>query len=179
MKMTVKAGDTVLVIAGKDKGKQGKVMETYPDANRVLVENINVVKKHQKPKSQQDKGGIITKVAPFDASNVQVICPVCGKATRVAHREIEGEKVRACKKCNGSLDKKFVKQTKKEVKKVEKEAKKAEPKTEAVKKSADTAKSSAKATTTKTTEKKVATKAAPKTAATATKKSTSSKETSK
>ena len=117
MKMTIKTGDNVLVIAGKDKGKTGKVTAVYADSNRVLVENVNVVTKHQKPRSQQDKGGIFKKPAPIEASNVQVVCPVCGKATRVAHSEVEGKKVRTCKKCNASLDKEFVKATKKEAKK--------------------------------------------------------------
>ena len=117
MKMTVKSGDNVLVIAGKDKGKTGKVSAVYADSNKVLVENVNIVSKHQKPKSQQDKGGIFKRPAPIEASNVLVVCPVCGKATRVAHTEIDGKKVRSCKKCGASLDKEFVKQTKKEAKK--------------------------------------------------------------
>ena len=117
MKMTIKTGDNVLVIAGKDKGKIGKVTAVNADLNKVLVENVNVVTKHQKPRSQQDKGGIVKKSAPIDASNVQVICPVCGKATRVAHADVDGKKVRVCKKCNASLDKEFVKATKKEAKK--------------------------------------------------------------
>lgn len=115
MKMTVKSGDTVVVIAGKDKGKTGKV--TGIMEGRVLVENVNMVSKHQKPRTQKDKGGIIRKNAPIDASNVMVICPVCGKATRVAHTEINGKKVRSCKKCGASIDKEFVKQTKKDAKK--------------------------------------------------------------
>lgn len=115
MKMTVKSGDTVVVIAGKDKGKTGKV--TGIMEGRVLVENVNMVSKHQKPRTQKDKGGIIRKNAPIDASNVMVICPVCGKATRVAHTEISGKKVRSCKKCGASIDKEFVKQTKKDAKK--------------------------------------------------------------
>ena len=118
MKMTVKTGDTVVVIAGKDKGKTGKVSAVYADANKVLVDDVNVVTKHQKPRSQQDKGGIVKKSAPIEASNVMVVCPVCGKATRVAHSEVEGKKVRSCKKCNASLDKDYVKATKKEAKKI-------------------------------------------------------------
>ena len=117
MKMTVKTGDNVVVIAGKDKGKTGKVTAVNAEQGRVVVENVNIVSKHQKPRTQQDKGGIFKRPAPVDASNVQVICPVCGKATRVAHAEVDGKKVRVCKKCNASLDKEFVKQTKKEVKK--------------------------------------------------------------
>ena len=104
MKMTIKTGDNVLVIAGKDNGKTGKVAAVYAAQNKVLVEDVNVVTKHQKPRSQQDKGGIVKKSAPIDASNVQVVCPVCGKATRVAHGEVEGKKVRTCKKCGASLD---------------------------------------------------------------------------
>lgn len=115
MKMTIKTGDTVVVIAGKDKGKTGKVSAVYADANKVLVDDVNVVTKHQKPRSQQDKGGIVKKSAPIDASNVMVVCPICGKATRVAHSENEGKKVRSCKKCNGSLDKEY--KAKKEAKK--------------------------------------------------------------
>ncbi len=115
--MTIKTGDNVLVIAGKEKGKSGKVTAVYADKARVLVEGINIVSKHQKARSQQEKSSIIKKSAPIDISNVQVICPVCGKATRVAHTEINGKKVRSCKKCSGSLDKEFVKQTKKEAKK--------------------------------------------------------------
>ena len=109
MKMTIKTGDNVLVIAGKDKGKTGKVVAVNAAANKVLVDGINVVTKHQKPRSQQDKGGIVKKSAPIDASNVQVVCPVCGKATRIAHSEVEGKKVRTCKKCNASLDKEYAK----------------------------------------------------------------------
>jgi len=117
MKMTIKTGDNVLVIAGKEKGKSGKVTAVYAATNKVLVEDVNMVTKHQKPRSQQDKGGIVKKSAPIDASNVQVICPVCGKATRIAHADVDGKKVRVCKKCNASLDKEFVKATKKEAKK--------------------------------------------------------------
>ena len=116
-KSFVKKGDKVLVITGKDKGKVADVVEVSPKEGKVLVEGVNVVTKHQKPRSQQDKGGIVKKSAPIDASNVQVVCPVCGKATRVAHSVIEGKKVRSCKKCNGSLDKEYVKATKKETKK--------------------------------------------------------------
>ena len=117
MKMTIKSGDNVLVIAGKDKGKTGKVSAVYADQNKVLVENVNIVSKHQKARTQNEKSGIFKRPAPIEASNVQVVCPVCGKATRVAHGEVEGKKVRICKKCNASLDKEYVKATKKEAKK--------------------------------------------------------------
>lgn len=118
MSMNIKTGDNVLVISGKEKGKTGKVSAVYPKENKVLVDNINIVTKHRKPRSQQDKGGIVKKSAPFDASNVMVVCPVCGKATRVSHSEVGGKKVRTCKKCNASLDKEFVKASKKEAKKI-------------------------------------------------------------
>ena len=139
MKMTIKKNDTVCVITGKDKGKSGKVSAVDSNKNKVLVENVNIVTKHQKPKSQQDKGGIFKKPAPIDASNVMVVCPVCNKATRVAHKEIDGKKVRVCKKCGASLDKEFVKQTKKEAKKTIAKAK------------TDTAKAEAKNTEKKST----------------------------
>ena len=140
MKMNIKKGDTVYVITGKDKGKSGKVSAVYSDKNKVLIENVNIVTKHQKPKSQQDKGGIVKKPAPIDASNVMVACPVCNKATRISHKEFDGKKARICKKCGASLDKEFVKQTKKEAKKSVAKAKdenaKAEVKSENAKKSA-------------------------------------------
>lgn len=122
-KSFVKKGDKVLVITGKDKGKTADVIEVSPKTNKVLVDGVNVVTKHQKPKSQQEKGGIVKKSAPIEASNVMVVCPVCGKATRVKHIELDGKTVRACKKCNASLDKEFAKEVKKENKKAKKESK--------------------------------------------------------
>ena len=172
MKMTIKTGDNVVVIAGKEKGKTGKVVSVYANRNRVLVDGVNVVSKHQKARSQQEKSQIVKKSAPIDASNVQVICPVCGKATRVAHSEIEGKKVRVCKKCNRSLDKEYVKQTKKEAKKAIKaeelkgaklKSAKAEEKVEEKPVEKKATKTTAK--TTKTTESKTT-----KTTKTATKK---------
>lgn len=115
----VKKGDKVLVITGKDKGKTANVLEVSPSDNKVLVDGVNVVSKHQKPRSQEDKGGIIKKNAPIEASNVMVVCPSCDKATRVKHNEIEGKKVRVCSKCGASLDK-TVKKAKKSEKTAEK-----------------------------------------------------------
>ncbi len=176
MKMTIKTGDNVVVIAGKDKGKSGKVSKVYAEQNRVLVENVNVVTKHQKPRSQQDKGGIIKKSAPIDASNVLVVCPVCKKATRVAHGEVDGKKVRVCKKCGASLDKDFVKQTKKEAKKNVKAQDLKGAKLKAVKEEPKAEEKPAKKTTAKTTTTKTATKPAAekttKTTKTATEKAT-------
>ena len=150
MSMTVKKGDTVVVIAGKDKGKKGKILEVFPKDNRVIVDGVNIVSKHKKARTQQEQSAIIKKTAPIDASNVMVVCGVCGKATRVAHREIDGKKVRVCKKCSASLDKEYVKQTKKDAKKVVK----ADAKSESVKAAPKTTK--AKSAQTKTSTKKVA-----------------------
>ncbi len=134
MSMTVKKGDNVVVITGKDKGKTGKVLEVFPKDNRVLVDGVNIVTKHKKARTQNEKSEIVKMSAPIEVSNVMVVCPVCGKATRVAHKEIEGKKARACKKCAASLDKEFVKATKKEAKKniaTQKSTKQTSDKTEA------------------------------------------------
>ena len=164
MSMTVKKGDTVLVITGKDKGKTGKVLEVFPKDNRVLIDGINIVSRHKKARSQQEQSAIVKKPAPIDASNVMVVCGVCNKATRVAHKVIDGKKVRVCKKCSASLDKEYVKATKKEAKKnvkadaratatkakaesTEKEVKK----TSSAKKTTSTAKATTAKTETKTT----------------------------
>lgn len=104
MKLNVKTGDNVVVIAGKDKGKTGKVIAAYPSAGRVKVENVNVVSRHRKPRSAQVPGGIFKEPAAIDVSNVQIICSACNKATRVRHAEADGKKVRVCAKCGASLD---------------------------------------------------------------------------
>lgn len=104
MKLSVKKGDNVLVIAGKDAGKTGEVLEVNRDNGRVVVANVNIQSHHAKPRSKDDKGGIIKSEGAIDVSNVQVICPVCQKATRVAHGEVEGKNVRICKKCGASLE---------------------------------------------------------------------------
>lgn len=119
MKLNVKTGDNVVVIAGKDKGKTGKVIAAYPSAGRVKVENVNVVSRHRKPRSAQVPGGIFKEPAAIDVSNVQIICSACNKATRVRHAEADGKKVRVCAKCGASLD----------TAKVDKKSKKADAKT--------------------------------------------------
>ena len=126
----IKKGDTVVVIAGKEKGKSGKVTDVSPKDNKVLVEGINIVTKHQKARKQDEKSQIVKKNAPVEASNLMVVCPSCGKATRVAHNTVDGKKVRICKKCSASLDKEFAKAVKKEAKKSAK-AEVAAPKAEA------------------------------------------------
>ena len=126
----IKKGDTVVVIAGKEKGKSGKVTDVSPKDNKVLVEGVNIVTKHQKARKQDEKSQIVKKNAPVEASNLMVVCPSCGKATRVAHNTVDGKKVRICKKCSASLDKEFAKAVKKEAKKSAK-AEVAAPKAEA------------------------------------------------
>lgn len=128
--MIVKKGDQAVVISGKEKGKKGKVSQVIPTTGKVVIENVNVVSRHKKPRSAQEKGGIMKKAAPIDASNVMVVCPACGKATRVAHKVIDGEKARVCKKCGASLDKDMKKQVKKDAKAETKTAKAEEVKKE-------------------------------------------------
>ena len=131
MNMTVKKGDNVVVIAGKEKGKTGKVLEVFPKNNKVLVDGVNIVTKHKRARTQNEKSEIVKQSAPMEASNVMVVCSVCGKATRIVHKEINGKSVRICKKCNASLDKEFVKATKKEAKKTQKSTNATSAKTEA------------------------------------------------
>ena len=123
--MKIKKGDMVKVIAGKDKDKEGKVIAVNKENNTVLVEGVNVVSKCKKARTAQEKSEIIKMEAGIDASNVMVVCPECGKATRVAHAVVDGKKVRVCKKCNASLDKAFVKEAKKASKETKKSTKKA------------------------------------------------------
>lgn len=105
-KVHVKKGDNVLVLAGKDKGKKGKIIKVLPKEQRAVVEGVNMVKKHQKPTAAAPQGGIIEKEMPIAASNLLPICGKCHKATRVGHTILaDGNKVRVCKKCNEILDK--------------------------------------------------------------------------
>lgn len=104
-KLHVKKGDTVKVLSGKDKGKQGKILKALPAKGKVIVEGVNQIKRHTKPNAKVPNGGIITKEAPLFASKVQVVCPACSQATRVAKKEIDGKMVRVCKKCGEALDK--------------------------------------------------------------------------
>ena len=105
--MNVKKGDTVVVLSGKDKGRQGKVQGTMPKAGKVVVEGVNMVTCHTKPRRQGEEGGIVRREAALYASKVQLVCPKCGKATRVGNKRVQKtvsgkEKmvgVRVCKKC--------------------------------------------------------------------------------
>ena len=106
--MNVKVNDNVLVIAGKDKGVQGKVLATSPKANTIVVEGVRIQKKHEKARRANETSKIVDVPGAIDASNVMVVCPTCGKATRVKHAEVEGKKVRVCK-CGAVLDKAYSK----------------------------------------------------------------------
>ena len=121
--MKIKKGDTVVILTGKENGKTGEVLECFPKENKVTVKNLNMIVKHKKPRSAQDKGGIVKLEGKIEVSNVMVICPSCNKATRVSHEVVDGKKVRKCKKCGAVLDaKKVAKSSKKEDKKESKVA---------------------------------------------------------
>ena len=101
--MNVKKNDTVVVLSGKDKGKQGKVLSVDPEARTVVVEKVNVASRHQKPRKQGDEGGIIQKETPLYASKVMAVCPKCSKPTRPAHKVEGGKKTRVCKHCGAEF----------------------------------------------------------------------------
>ena len=103
MSMNIKKNDTVVVLSGKDRGKKGKVLGTVPADAKVVVEGINMVTCHVKPRRQGEEGGIVKREAAIAACKVQVVCPKCGKATRVAHKLVDGKSVRVCKKCGADL----------------------------------------------------------------------------
>jgi large subunit ribosomal protein L24 len=110
--MHVKSGDTVQIIAGKDRGKRGKIRESRPKDNRVVVEGLNLVKRHMKPRGPGKPGGIIEMEAAIHASNVMLVCDACGYAVRTGHRFLEetdargrARKVRYCKRCDAVIDK--------------------------------------------------------------------------
>ena len=105
MAMKITKDDKVVVITGKDKSKEGKVMQAMPEKGKVIVSGVNVVTKHQTARNQQNPGGLIKKEAAIDATNVMVVCKKCGKATRVAMKFEGDKKVRVCKKCGATLEK--------------------------------------------------------------------------
>src|SRR5262245_52722905 len=107
LEINVRKNDRVVVIAGKDKGKTGRVIEVHPRKARVLVEGVNVVKRHNKANTRRGvQGGILERESPISVSNVMVICPHCGVATRAGHQLLaNGERTRACKKCGAAIEK--------------------------------------------------------------------------
>ena len=99
--MNIKKNDTVIVLSGKDKGKKGKVLEAMPAAGKIVVEGINMASCHVKPKKEGEQGGIIRKETPLYACKTMLVCPKCGKPTRVGHKLLDdGSKLRLCKKCS-------------------------------------------------------------------------------
>jgi large subunit ribosomal protein L24 len=106
-KLRIRRGDTVEVIAGNDKGARGKVLRAYPVDGRVVVESVNIRKKHQRPRQagrSQTQAGIIQFEAPVHVSNVMLVCPKCDKPTRVGVRRQDGQAIRVCKKCGEDID---------------------------------------------------------------------------
>jgi large subunit ribosomal protein L24 len=97
--MKIKKGDTVLIISGKDRGKRGKVLESLPKENKIIVEGVNIRKKHVRPRKTGEKGQIIHLPSPVSVSNAKLICSKCGKAARTGYRVEEKRKYRVCKKC--------------------------------------------------------------------------------
>ena len=101
--MNIKKNDKVVVLSGKDKGKEGKVLTAMPAEKKVVVEGINVATCHVKPRKQGEEGGIVRREIPMYASKVMLVCPKCGKPTRVASKVEDGKKVRVCKKCGATM----------------------------------------------------------------------------
>ena len=101
--MKIKKGDNVLIIAGKDKGRTDKIIKSFPKDLKVLVEGINLKKKHVRPKREGEKGQVVAIPAPLDISNVKLICPKCGKATRVGYAIEKDVKSRICKTCKQKI----------------------------------------------------------------------------
>ncbi len=103
--MQIRKNDNVMVVSGKEKGKKGRVIAVYPDTNRLLIEKLNMIKRHTRPNQQLRQGGIVERESPIAASNVRLICSKCDKPTTVSRRaEGDGPRVRFCRECNESID---------------------------------------------------------------------------
>ena len=107
LRTPVRKNDSVIVVAGKDRGKKGRVLKVFPKRNRVVVEGVNFIKRHTRPNPRANvKGGIVEREASVHASNVQIVCPECGAQTRIGRQILgDGRKVRVCRKCDGAVDK--------------------------------------------------------------------------
>ncbi|MGB4593789.1 MAG: 50S ribosomal protein L24 [Coriobacteriia bacterium] len=103
--LTVRKGDKVRVISGKDKGKEGKVLRAYPEKERAVVENVHMIKKATRPSQRNQQGGIIEMEGTIHVSNLMLVCPNCGQPTRSARRRDGGTRIRVCKKCGKDIDK--------------------------------------------------------------------------
>jgi large subunit ribosomal protein L24 len=102
----VKKNDQVRVIAGKDRGRTGRVLRVFPGKSRAVVENVNTIRRHTRPNPQRNiQGGIVEREAPIHLSNLQVVCPECGRPSRVGYQNLaDGRKARVCKRCGGTVD---------------------------------------------------------------------------
>jgi large subunit ribosomal protein L24 len=103
--MNVRKGDKVKIIAGKDKGREGKVLKAYPHNQRISVEGAAMIKKHTRPSQKNPQGGIVQMEGTMHVSNVMLVCPSCGEPTRIGRRRDDGTRVRVCKKCGQDIDK--------------------------------------------------------------------------
>jgi large subunit ribosomal protein L24 len=101
--MKIRKNDTILVVSGKDRGKKGKVLTSFPKTNKILVEGVNLRKKHQKPKKQGEKGQIVLMPGPIFVSNVKIVCSKCGNPVKIGYRISDKNKMRFCKKCNQEI----------------------------------------------------------------------------
>lgn len=101
--MKIKKGDQILIMAGKDRLRKGKVIKVFPKQGKLMVEGLNLVKRHRRPRREGEKGQIVEIPMPFDASNVKLVCPKCGKAVRVGYKVSNRAKVRICKKCKAEV----------------------------------------------------------------------------
>lgn len=101
--MKIKKNDTVIIISGKDRGRKGKVLESFPQEGKISVEGINLVKKHRRPRNEREKGQVIELAKPIDISNVKLLCPKCGKAVRISRKVVEKRKYRICNKCKQEI----------------------------------------------------------------------------
>jgi large subunit ribosomal protein L24 len=101
----IRKNDSVMVIAGKERGKTGKILRVLPEKNAVIIERTNLVKRHTKPRGPQQPGGIIEKEASIDASNIMIMCDKCNAPVRIGHKTLtDGKKIRICRRCNEALD---------------------------------------------------------------------------
>ena len=101
--MKIRKGDNVKVLSGNDKGKTGEVLNVIPKTNKIIVKGVNIRKRHVKPRKQGEEGGIISVECSIHSAKVNVVCPKCGKATKIGYKEEKGEKIRVCKKCRKKL----------------------------------------------------------------------------
>lgn len=102
--MKIKKGDTVLMVQGKDRGRKGKVIKVLPKGNKIIVEGLNIIKKHIRPRREGEKGQIVKVPRPVDVSNTKLICPRCKKPTRIGYKILNQRKYRICKKCSETFE---------------------------------------------------------------------------